>query len=330
MLRFWYRALCLLLLVLAPSVAVAQEPAPKPAPEAADDAAKLKAEGDKYMDNLDFGKALPLYEEGYIKSKDPVFLYNMGRALQGLSRYPEALAKLEQFRKEAPPDLIERVPGLDKLIQDVRGNVATLEVTCNEPDARVLVNGKLLGTTPLSALKVNAGAAKVEVFKDGFIASSKNVQLPGNQVTRAAFELTRDRPTGILRVDSTTPGAMVSVDGEDIGVVPATTNLEPGEHTVVVTHPEFDTFETTVVIEKGATTELPVELDQSVPAYERWWFWTIIGTAVVGGAVAGIVYGVMQEKDPDEGTIPPGRIPTPFVSAGYARPVMVMLPVIRF
>ena len=60
MLRFWYRALCLLLLVLAPSVALAQEPAPKPAPEAA----TLKAEGDKYMDNLDFGKALPLYEEG--------------------------------------------------------------------------------------------------------------------------------------------------------------------------------------------------------------------------------------------------------------------------
>lgn len=300
--------------------------------QTAEDVTELKAEADAFMDNLDFDKAHELYEKGYAASKDPVFLYNSGRALQGLNRYPEALDRLERFREEASSSLIARVPGLDELIDKVRQNVATLTVTSSVPGARVLLEGKMVGTTPVQAVRVNAGATKIDVFKDGYRPQSMTVTLLGNQARTIGFDLIRVSQTGVLVVQSNAPGANVRVGEKDLGAAPAQAELGAGEHRVEVSHPDYETFTTTVVIKPGVSTKLDADLELTPPVYHQWWFWTVAGVVVAGGAVAGIVVAATTARDPDTGTIPPGQVATPFRSAPASSlpAVGFMLPVFRF
>ena len=331
------RHLLLLLLlgwiVALPWSALAQGGATDPA--TASQTAALKRDGDRAMDNLDFAKALALYEQALELTEDPVFLYNTGRALQGLDRYPEALDRLERFRRLAPPDLRARVPGLDELIANVTGNVATLTVESNVADARVLIRGKLVGKTPLRGLRVNAGSNAIEVFKDGYQPAKMNVSLAGGKARTVTFDLLSASSTGLLVVASSVDGAIVSVGGKVLGAVPAQTELPAGEHVVEVDHPDHEAYETTVVISAGETTRLDAPLEPSTPVYERWWFWTLAGALVVGGAVTGIVVAATTEGDPDSVNIPPGTVSVPLRAAprraGPLRAeVGLVLPVLRF
>lgn len=316
--------------MLATPPASAQQPAPEDEAPQTDRAAELKAEGDVFMDNLDFKKAFDLYTQAYAISKDPVLLYNSGRALQGLNRYPEALDNLEQFRREASPELMQRVPGLDELIAKVQAQVATLEIQCNVSGARVLLDGKMVGTTPLTPRRVNAGATKIEVFKDGHTPASMTVKLEGNKTRKLDFELIQATPTGLLVVKSNAPGATVTVDQRDLGVAPTQTELASGEHSVQVQHPDYEPYETTVVVKVGASTTIDATLEESPAVYERWWFWTIAGAIVAGGAVTGAVLAATIERDPDTGDIPPGQVATPFRMAPARPTVGLMLPALRF
>jgi|GEM_PF-5742223 len=46
-------------------------------------------------------------------------------------------------------------------------------------------------------------------------------------------------------------------------------------------------------------------ISRPIPVYKRWWFWTIIGVAVAGGATAGLVVGL---DNVPEGSLAPGVV----------------------
>jgi tetratricopeptide (TPR) repeat protein len=49
------------------------------------------------------------------------------------------------------------------------------------------------------------------------------------------------------------------------------------------------------------------ELRKPKPFYKKWWFWTVVGGAVVTGAAIGITAAMLQPEDeqPVQGTVPP-------------------------
>lgn len=99
-------------------------------PAFAQDAASLKSEGDRLMDGLRYQDALDKYEASYELKSDPALLYNQGRALEGLGKFPEAVDKLLAFREQASPELLNRLgTALTKNIDELRGRVALLSVT---------------------------------------------------------------------------------------------------------------------------------------------------------------------------------------------------------
>src|SRR5579883_647780 len=171
---------------LAAPPAPAPAPAPAPGPSAAPAnpdaarAAELKKRGDDAMDTGRPADAVIAYAQAYELTKDPVFLYNQGRALQATGRYPEALAQLETFDATAPPELKARVPGLGDLLAEVRGRVSTLAVTCAVAGAQIRLNDTKVGTTPLAVpLKVNAGHAVLELTAEGYRPFRRELDLPG-------------------------------------------------------------------------------------------------------------------------------------------------------
>ncbi len=291
------------------------EAAPSAQPAAPDsaspNAAQLKAEGDAAMKRLAYESALRLYRKAYALEPSPALSYNKGRALQALTRYPEALDELETFAREASPELKAKVPKLAELLSDVRARVSTLRLSCNVNGARVLLGKRVIGTTPLPEVRVNAGRSKLEVTLDGYHPYRKMLSLRGDAVQKIGVQLASKSTTGVLEVTSPVAGAMVFIDDKKIGTVPAQAQLTAGEHEVVVRREGYDEARTSAVVRIGRVAKLNVALDEPPGITSRWWFWTGIGVVVAGGTA--LTVALLTERSSDEGDIAPGKVAGPLV-----------------
>lgn len=297
MLRFFAAFAALIALVCLPALAFAQ----------AEEAARLKAEGDALMGDIKYQAALEKYEEAYKLSADPALLYNQGRALEALSRYPEALEKLRAFDAKAPPELHARVPNLGKLIADIDGRTTLLTVIVAQKGATIRLGNVVLGTSPLPETRVNSGTVKLEVTLEGFDALAREVVLPGGGKKSEKFDLIAKDKTAVLMIDSPVKGAKVSVDGGSAAQVPTEVRVAPGEHVVSLTAPGYEDNTVEVIVAATERKRVVIEPGES-PVYERWWFWTIWGGLLVGAGASVVTYAVLTEGPPDEGTIPPGQL----------------------
>ncbi len=275
-----------------------------------DSAAALKAEADKAMLDLQYQRALSLYERAFAESKDPALYYNRCRALDALARFPEALEMIEAFDRQAPADLKARVPDLSAFIAQIRGKVALLTVRVDVPGATVRLGESVLGAAPLEKKQVNAGKSELVVTADGYELSRQPVELGAAKETTFEVKLVPKDKRGTLVVRSPVAGATVVVDGKPAGSVPAELRLAPGRHTVTLDHADY--YETTSQVDLGVAERkiLEVPLEAVPEPYETWWFWTILGGSAAAGAAVGIGVALSTERDPDEGkNFSPGQIP---------------------
>lgn len=303
-----------LLTALALSCAAA---APLPAlgaPAKADKAraAELKQQGDSAMGDLRYADALTAYTQSYELVNDPALLYNRARALQALERFPEALEQIEAFDAQASAKLKARVPALAELIAELRTKVSTLRVDCKIAGARVLLRGKVVGTTPLPGpLRVNAGGAEIEVEADGYTPFRRRVDLPGGGELSVAAKLVPKTNMGVLVVESPVAGARVTIDGKPVGAVPAEASLRAGTHTLVVDRDGYDEARTTAVVAAGERKQVTIRLERTKPIVARWWFWTGVGVVVAGGVA--LIVASQIERAPGQGDIPPGQVAAPLI-----------------
>src|SRR5205085_1406156 len=83
--------------------------------------------------------------------------------LMALTEYPQALEELQAFDRTAPSDLKQRVPGLPKIIADLRTRVTTVSIGCDVAGARLRLRDRTIGACPLAApVTVNAGRGTLE------------------------------------------------------------------------------------------------------------------------------------------------------------------------
>lgn len=309
---------------LASTVALGGEPSPprpgqaRTSPSLASDrkqkAAAAKARGDEAINALRFADALAAYEEAYGLEPSPALLYNRGRALQLLDRMPEALDAFEQFQREASPELLQRVARFDELLAEVRGKVATLTLTAHPDGVEVVLDGRALGTTPLSApLRLNRkNGVVLELRKEGHHSVERRLDLVNKPTQELSVTLQPKDVTALLIVKAPVGGAAVRIDGRASGNAPSESYLQPGPHRVVVTRDGFEDAEIGVVLQKGERKAIDVALEPATPIYKRWWLWTAVGAAVVTGVTLGIVLNI--ERGADNGTLQPGQISAPLIT----------------
>ena len=72
--------------------------------------------------------------------------------------------------------------------------VGDLSITSTPRGARVLVNGRAVGVTPLVLREQRAGSVAVQIASEGFERWSASVQIPAGQVTNIAATLRANRP----------------------------------------------------------------------------------------------------------------------------------------
>ncbi len=265
------------------------------------EAVRLKKEGDALLDQGRPIDALALYQKAYELSSDPALLYNAGRALESIGDYAEALDKLEQFERDAPPALRARVPGLRDLLVDLKSRIATIIVTSNAEGARVLLRDKTAGSIQGELrIRTRAGSASVEVGAEGFMAFHKQVELPAGTITRIHAELL-PRVQDALVLVRTKPSADISIDGKPIGRSPLELRLAPGPHTLVAQAQGYERERIPMTLSLGDRRELDLELREPASVLSTWWFWTG-AAAVLGAGVVGIV-ALTTERSADSGSL---------------------------
>lgn len=307
----------LLSLTLLPALVAApawRARAAEAATDVAARAAALKKKGDAAMDALNYADAVAAYTEAYEVGKDPAVLYNKGRALQALGRYPEAVAELERFRAEAPPELRAKVPKLDALIDEVRAHVSTLTVTCGVAGAHVRVGGREIGVTPLAKpVALVAGKARLEISADGYLPYAKELELPGGGALTIDAALVKQVGNGFLVVQSPIAGASVFVDGKVQGTAPIEVSLPEGAHVVVLRREGYDEGESKASVVAGERRTLTIDLAKRAGITSKWWFWTGVGVVVVGGVV--VTAALLTERSPSSGdSFSPSRVSGPLLT----------------
>jgi hypothetical protein len=272
-------------------------------------AAELKRLGDAAIDSMRYGEAVDAYTKAYALEKDPALLYNRGRAFQALGDFPGALESLEAFDSAASAELKARVPKLAELLTEVRAKVATLALTCNVAGARILVRDKIVGTTPTSRLRFNAGTANLEVTAEGFFPFTKTVELPPGGVLDLEVTLSPKAKAAILVLRAPVPGTTAIVDGKMAGNPPVEVMVDPGSHKIVARAEGYDDTETSFVISAGERKQVDLSLGRKPAITSQWWFWTGLGVVVVGGAT--VAAALLIEKNPSQGDLPPGIVRAP-------------------
>lgn len=289
-------AVCLLVARVAPA-----------APEG--DARAQKRLGDEAMESGRAAEALAHYESAYALAPGPVLIYNIGRAKQALADYPGALAALERFRREAPASMKDRVPGLDELIDEVRGKVHFLTVRCDVEGATIRLRDRSVGACPTS-LVTNAGEAELEVTSEGTEAYRTVLRLEGGGTSAVDVALAPLVRPGRLAVLTMPKEARVQIDGASTAPG-AFVSLTPGRHQVEVRADGFRPATRQVDVEPGRALRLQVELQREPRLYERPLTWIVAG-GVIAATVT--VVALTVRRPAEDGSIPPGT-----VSAGLVR-----------
>ena len=90
-----------------------------------------------------------------------------------------------------------------------------------EDDAEIYIDNKWVGLNVIPTYRLKHGMHVVGVRKTGFLEDSKMVWIAPGDTVLAAFELERRPPThGALIVDVSERGALVQIDGVEIGKSP--------------------------------------------------------------------------------------------------------------
>jgi hypothetical protein len=286
--------------VVAPGVAFGQ-PArgtSRRAPE--DPAAALKRQGDEAMDALRYDDAIAAYTKAYELSGMPAAVYNRGRVHQARGEYVLAMDDLERFAREATPELRARVPELDALRSELAAKIAVVTIVSNVQNARVIVRGVEVGTTPLNgALRLDGGRARIEVTAAGQQPYTQEVELPGGKESTITATLQPISDRGILVVRASTATGVVKVDGRTVGDAPVEVEVPAGTHMLTMHRDGYEDASTSAVIGVGERKEVSLRLESSPTIFQRWWFWTGVGVVVAGGAA--LTAALLVEKKADSG-----------------------------
>jgi hypothetical protein len=209
-----------------------------PTPAQLAEAKKFFEAGLKLMKEQLYQEALASFLEAYRISPRESIQNNIALSYRNLkdfasaySAYEELLARFGDKMKPAAKNDAQRA--LEELV--ILTGLVTIKV--QEPDAKVTVDGKEVGKTPLSKpVRVNIGVHTITVSKPGFETITKEITTRGHDEASVDGPLEKEILTGhvsvTLNAPQPDPTAKVIVDGKEVGPAPWEGDLDPGQHTI--------------------------------------------------------------------------------------------------
>lgn len=326
------------------SPSLAEEPPPSepaeepPAPLTEDEATRTAREafvaGAALVKKQQWAEALAAFERSHKLRPHAVTTFNIGYCERALGQYTRARSTFGQALRAHEASASAGGGELsERLVQEIEGYVGEIDhilvrarVTLAPDDVALSVDGRPLlvapgepvtliaGTRPPGegerppagrfTLVLNPGPHVFTLRRKGF--ANAVVQQSFTPGSAPDLDFVLDRLPATLEITASEPGAVVAIDGVDVGVAPLTVSRPLGAYRVLVQKPDFVAYETEVVLEPGETTRMRAPLSPEEPAlYERWWFWTG-AAAVIAGAV--VVTYAATRPDPERPAVDGGGL----------------------
>jgi hypothetical protein len=283
------------------------------------------SEGAELVRRAQWAEALAAFEASARLRPHVVTTYNIGACERALGRYTLARKRFRAALTEGEDDE-SRLP--EPLAQEARGFIAELdrvlvevEVQLDPPEAAFAVDGRPLelaaptprarpvlvadtleqgpGAPPPAArftLVVDPGVHLFTLSRKGFTDVVVNRSFPPG--ARVSLTVALDRLPATLHVGANLPGAVVTVDGLDVGVAPIDVSRPAGSYRVAVRKRGYHLYQTQVQVNAGEEASLRASLVEVRPSViKKWWFWTAAG-AVVAGVALGAYFGARAAATP--------------------------------
>ncbi|MEE8410531.1 MAG: PEGA domain-containing protein [Myxococcota bacterium] len=130
-----------------------------------------------------------------------------------------------------------------------RGRKGALALKCTVKGAKVTVNGRGVGKTPMKQIALSGGLHTVKVKKLGYLDFSQKIQIkPGKTVNVIADLLPF---AGVIKVSANVSRAKVLVDGKVVGKAPLEREVKIGKHTITVRASGYEIFSEEITADPG-------------------------------------------------------------------------------
>jgi hypothetical protein len=265
-------------------------------------ALRLLKVGRELFDRGDFKGALSQFEAAYDKTRSWKLLIYVGVAQNRANQYCDALASLQRYLERGGDAVsAEERASVEQELRTIHALRAQVEVAVNgPPGATITVDGQVRGKTPLGrSLCLEVGERTISAALPGFVTAQKKLKVEPRG--KHKLVLTLEREKGVLRVESSPPGARIWLGDRELGAAPQKRTLIPGEYRIKVELEGFLPREERVLLDaRGRVLTLSLVARPPPPPppwYKRWYWWTAIGAVVTAGAVAGIVYALQPDYD---------------------------------
>jgi serine/threonine protein kinase len=144
-----------------------------------------------------------------------------------------------------------------------------LVIRSTPPGARVLLNGRVRGVTPLSLSGLPFATYRLRLELSGYQADERRVALDASSAARTLAETLRPvarPPTGRVVVESRPSGAQVFIDERLVGTTPLTLPaVAAGEHHLRLAQPGFRAWIATVDVTGGEPNRVTASLEEGPP-----------------------------------------------------------------
>jgi hypothetical protein len=233
---------------------------------------KKKAEalakaGELLFDAKKFKDALKQFMDAYALFEPPKFvipevIWNIGRCYEEMGDDVNALKFFEEFERYAKDPQYKGAA--QAKIKEVKGRIrAFIEITVDEEGAEVILDGEMIGLSPLEApLKVTPGKHVLVVQKTGFPQFESTVDVAIGEKKRVDVVLADvDGFVRIVASGNLTGQAKVAVDDKQVyeGVLPTSVKVQPGSHRVRVEGLQnADVVDKVIEVGKKETVEVVV------------------------------------------------------------------------
>ena len=298
------------------------------ADDSGDRARATFVEGTALVEKAQWAEALAAFERARALRPHPITTFNMAaceRAMGHYTRarrlYTEALADPADGTKKLPDSLSGEARALlgeiDRLLVRI---TATVEPGGSQlaVDGRPLekgANGDLIAgllpagpgePTPTGTFVIvmDPGLHVLMFTRRGFRDVSVARTFESGRAETMRLELTEI--PAVIKISANKPGAIVAVNGMDVGPAPVDVRRPAGNYHVVIRRTGFDPYDARLSVEPGQESRLEATLKPSNPSlFSRWWFWTAAGVVIAGAATT---TWLVTRPDPTRPDVPAGTL----------------------
>jgi hypothetical protein len=277
----------------------------------AGDAKASLADADKAVKGKDWATAARLFDAANKAQPSSEALEGHANASYQAGQLPDAYnAYREWLDKYGAKALAAKKKTAETRLKELGEKTGEVTITVNEPGAQVLVDDKVVGTSPLAGpLRLTSGPHKVRVTKDGFIAFDQSPNVAAGTTTNVQATLAPATTKGKLVVkEKTGKPIRVTVDGVDMGDAPWTGEVEAGQHEIGARATGLSAMTEKVNVERGKTHEIELVASANTASVK-------IGTSDAKGLI--YVDGKLVGEGSFIGELPAGTHKLKITREGY-------------